>query len=132
MPAFQACHRTLNFWLPGYMNIGNYEIGPLVQLGHRQPYGKDSARFDLATNKYFSKKWYCLMATWPMASKTRNSNTSWMQCAFSTRTHAPISPHLHKHDFDRGQQYYDDISQDNIFALAIRKKRGTHQVPDGG
>ncbi|MCP2839636.1 hypothetical protein, partial [Salmonella enterica] len=26
-------------------------------------------------------------------------------------------------DFDRSQSYYDEISQDNIFALAIRKNK---------
>ncbi len=120
LPAFKRTTRTLDFLATGYRNIGNYQIGPWqnwltanIQEGLR-------VRFDLGTNKYFNKKvilhGYLAYgfgdqklkgkadALWLIRKSPRNT-------LFASFTK----------DFDRSQSYYDEISQDNIFALAIRK-----------
>lgn len=120
MPEFRRVTRTINFLTTGYLEIGNYEIGPWfnwltynVQEGMR-------ARFDLWTNRHFNKK---LLLHGYLAYGFRDKEYKYQADAMylfnrNPRTYIYAS---WKHDFDRGQQYYDEISQDNIFALAIRK-----------
>lgn len=120
LPAFKRTTRIIDFLATGYLNMGNYQIGPWqnwitgnVEEGLR-------LRFDLGTNRHFNKKlilhgylaygfgdkkWKGKAdALWLINKNPRNT-------IFASYTR----------DFDRAQTYYDEISQDNIFALAIRK-----------
>jgi hypothetical protein len=120
MPEFRRVTRTINFLTTGYLEIGNYEIGPWfnwltynVQEGMR-------ARFDLWTNRHFNKK---LLLHGYLAYGFRDKEYKYQADAMYLFNRQPRT-YIYaswKHDFDRGQQYYDEISQDNIFALAIRK-----------
>jgi len=120
MPSFKRATKTLNFLATGYMNIGNYEIGPWFNWATANVQEGFRTRFDLATNKYFSKK---VLFHGYLAYGFKDQEFKYQLDAMylfnkNPRTYITVS---HKHDFDRGQQYYDAISQDNIFALAIRK-----------
>lgn len=120
MPAFKRATKTLNFLATGYMNIGNYEIGPWFNWATANVQEGFRTRFDLATNKYFSKK---ILLHGYLAYGFKDQQFKYMADAMylfnkNPRTYIAVS---HRRDFDRGQQYYDAISQDNIFALAIRK-----------
>lgn len=120
MPAFKRVTRTINFLATGYRNIGNYEIGPWFNwITYNQQEGFRT-RFDLATNKHMSKKFllHGYLAYGFKDEKFKYQIDGKWMIARSPRTYFSAS---YKYDFDRGQQYYDEISQDNIFALAIRK-----------
>jgi hypothetical protein len=120
MPAFKKVTRTINFLATGYLDVGNYQIGPWfnwltynIQEGTR-------VRFDLGTNRHFNKK---LILHGYLAYGFRDEEFKYQADAMylfkrKPRTYISVS---WKRDFDRAQQYYDEISQDNIFALAIRK-----------
>jgi len=120
MPAFNRYANTVYFITVGYKNIGNYEIGPWfnwitynVQEGLR-------LRFDLGTNTSFSKKvflhGYLAYGFGDRQYKYKADATYLFNK--SPRLSMQIA---YKHDIDYGQVYYDEISQDNIFALAVRK-----------
>ncbi len=120
LPAFKRVTRTINFLATGYLNVGNYEIGPWFNwLTYNQQEGVRT-RFDLGTNKYWSKNFYFhgyLAYGFKDQKFKYQVDGKWM-IDRNPRTYFSAS---YKYDFDRGQQYYDEISQDNIFALAIRK-----------
>ena len=61
------------------------------------------------------------MATWLMDSATSNGTGRRMPCIFSTGRRGFQYTRMYRQDLDYGQQYYDEITSDNIFALAIRK-----------
>lgn len=120
MPAFKKYTNAVYFLTVGYKNIGNYEIGPWfnwmtynVQEGYR-------LRFDLGTNKSFSDKiflhGYLAYGFTDQQFKYKVDGKYF----FSKHPRSYISG-AYSRDIDYGQSYYDEISQDNIFALAIRK-----------
>lgn len=120
MPAFKRVTRTINFLVSGYRNVGNFEIGPWYNwvTGNQQEGLR--TRFDLGTNKHFSKK---LFLHGYLAYGFRDQEFKYQLDGMymlnkNPRTYIYAS---YKHDFERGQQYYDEISGDNVFALAIRK-----------
>jgi hypothetical protein len=120
MPAFKRVTRTINFLATGYLNIGNYEIGPWFNWLTANTQEGLRTRFDLGTNKHFSRKFifHGYLAYGFKDQKFKHQLDAMYLINKSPRTYIFAS---HKFDFDRGQQYYDEISQDNIFALAIRK-----------
>jgi hypothetical protein len=120
LPAFKRTTRMIDFLATGYLNIGNYQIGPWpnwitgnVEEGLR-------LRFDLGTNKYFNKKLilhgYLAYGFGDKKFKGR-ADALWL---INKNPRNTLFASYTK-DFDRSQSYYDEISQDNIFALAIRK-----------
>lgn len=120
LPAFKRTTRMLDFLATGYLNIGNYQIGPWqnwvtanIQEGLR-------LRFDLGTNKYFNRKFifhgYLAYGFGDKKFKGR-ADAMWL---INKNPRNTLFASYTK-DFDRSQSYYDEISQDNIFALAIRK-----------
>jgi hypothetical protein len=120
LPAFKRTRALLYFLTVGYKNIGNFEIGPWYNWISYNSLEGLRTRFDLGTNKYFSKTWF-LHAYGAYGFRDQK----WKYKADVThlfnkspRTHLTVS---YKKDIDFGQTYYDQISQDNIFALAIRK-----------
>ena len=120
MPEFKKFTNTIYFLTIGYKNIGKFEIGPWfnwitynVQEGLR-------LRFDLGTNTTFSKKvflhGYLAYGFGDKQYKYKMDATYLINK--NPRTALQVA---YRKDIDYGQQYYDEISQDNIFALAVRK-----------
>jgi hypothetical protein len=123
-PAYKKWSEWINFFASGYMNLGNYQIGPWFNWMSYNIHEGYRVRFDLGTNSGFSKRFYFtgylaygfqdqalkgkLEAIWQFKRNPRH------------RLHA-----MWKDDIDFGQTYYDDVSFDNIFTLAVRKS----QVP---
>jgi hypothetical protein len=120
MPLFKRYVTTINFLATGYRNVGNYEIGPWFNWFTYNRWEGYRARFDLGTNTKFNKDLYLHgYLAYGFGDK-----------AFKGKLEAKYlinrSPRSYIHasytkDLDNGQVYYDDISTDNIFALAIRK-----------
>lgn len=120
MPAFKRFRETINFIGTGYMNIGNYQIGPWFNWVSGNIYEGMRVRFDLGTNRHFSKKIYF------SGYVAYGFNDQRFKGKFETLYILNKKPRSHiyalfKNDIDYGQTYYDEISYDNIFALAFRK-----------
>ena len=120
MPLFKRYVTTINFLATGYRNVGNFEIGPWYNWITGNSWEGFRTRFDLGTNPKFNKDLYLHgYIAYGFGDK-----------AFKGKLEAKYlisrSPRSYIHasytkDLDNGQVYYDDISTDNIFALAIRK-----------
>lgn len=119
-PKYQQYSNTIYFLTVGYKNIGNYEIGPWYNWASANVYEGTRLRFDLGTNTDFSKKIYLHGY---LAYGFKDQNFKYKIDGTYLFNKNPRS-HLHfsySKDIDYGQNYYDALSQDNIFAMAIRK-----------
>lgn len=120
LPIFKTYSKAINFITSGTRYIGNLEIGPWYNWISANQVEGTRLRFDLATNEGFNKKlrlhgylaygmldkvWkYKLEALWLVNKDPRQ----WFYAGFT-------------HDYDNGQRYYDEVSTDNVFTLAMRK-----------
>ncbi|MHA4845110.1 DUF5686 family protein [Flavitalea antarctica] len=120
MPEFQTLTKKVNFLTTGYLNIGNYQIGPWFNWISYNVQEGTRVRFDLGTNKHFSKKilLHSYLAYGFYDQKFKFQVDGMYMLKRSPRTYIYAS---WKNDIDYGQFYYDQFTQDNIFALAIRK-----------
>ncbi|MBC6490631.1 DUF5686 family protein [Flavihumibacter stibioxidans] len=120
MPLFNKYVNTLNFLATGYRNVGNYEIGPWYNWFTGNSWEGFRMRFDLGTNPKFNKDLYLhgylAYGFGDRAFKYKLEG----KYLFSRHPRSYIHGSYTK-DLDNGQVYYDEISTDNIFALAIRK-----------
>lgn len=120
-PVFKRFTKTMAFIGTGNKDIGNYQIGPWFNWVSSNGWEGLRLRFDLATNKHFNKK--IKLHTY-LAYGFRDKKVKGMAEAFflptkDPRTYLYVS---YTNDLDWGQNYYGEVSQDNVFALAIRKK----------
>lgn len=120
MPAFKKFTNKIYFFVVGFKNIGNYEIGPFYSWVTYNVHEGLRLRFDLGTNRFFSKKIYLhaylAYGLRDMAFKYKMEGLYLFNK--NPRTHLLLS---YLKDMDFGQNYYDQVSQDNVFALAARK-----------
>ncbi len=120
LPAFRRTREAIYFIAVGFLNIGKFEIGPWYNWVTYNSQEGLRLRWDLGTNKYFSKKWW-LHAYAAYGFGDRRFKYK-MEALYLLSKNPRSSLSLsYKKDIDYGQTYYDEISQDNIFALAIRK-----------
>ncbi len=127
MPKFQRLQRTLRFIGTGYKNIGNYEIGPWFNWISNNQWEGTRFRFDLGTNTGFNKKIYLhgYLAYGMQDQKFKGkAEAYWIlnREPKRFRLHASASS-----DIDNGISQYGEVSQDNIFSLAIRKPNTTRK-----
>jgi hypothetical protein len=120
LPAFKRTRELLYFLTVGYKNIGNFEIGPWYNWVSYNALEGFRTRFDLGTNKHFSKQWFLhAYGAYGFTDQRWKYKMDVMHLINKNpRSYIMAS---YKKDIDFGQTYYDEISQDNIFALAIRK-----------
>ena len=120
MPVFKKYKDWIYFLTVGYVNIGNYEIGPWYNWITYNMLEGTRLRFDLGTNTKFSTKYYLhgYLAYGFLDKKFKYKLDATYLFNKNPRRHVMIS---YQKDIDYGQSYYDEISQDNIFALAVRK-----------
>jgi len=120
-PVFQKFTRTMGFIGTGYKDIGNYQIGPWYNWITSNGWEGFRVRFDLATNKHFNKKFkfHTYLAYGFGDKKIKGMGEIFYLPNKSPRTYLYAS---FTNDLDFGQNYYGEVSSDNIFALAIRKK----------
>ena len=120
MPQFKRYQAAVYFLTVGYKDIGNLEIGPWYNwISYNQLEGY-RLRFDLGTNTKFSKQLYLhgYLAYGFNDNKYKYKLDGTYLFNKSPRAQLTLS---YAKDIDYGQSYYDAISQDNIFALAVRK-----------
>ncbi len=120
LPAFKRTTRMLDFLVTGYLNVGNYQIGPWQNWVNANVYEGLRLRWDLGTNRFFNKK---LILHGYLAYGFKDDKLKGKADALWILKKNPRMTLFASYtkDFDRSQSYYDEISQDNIFALAIRK-----------
>ncbi|MGQ0737528.1 MAG: DUF5686 family protein [Bacteroidota bacterium] len=120
-PVFKKFTKTMAFIGTGYKDIGNYQIGPWFNWITSNGWEGLRIRFDIATNKYFNKKikLHTYLAYGFGDQKLKGMAEAFYLPNKDPRTYLYAS---YTNDLDWGQNYYGEVSQDNIFALAIRKK----------
>ena len=127
MPKFQRMQRTLKFIGTGYKPIGNLEIGPWYNWISSNQWEGSRFRFDLGTNTGFNKNiylhGYLAYGTIDKAFKGK-AEAYWIlhRKPKRLRLHAYYSS-----DIDNGINQYGEVSQDNIFAFALRKPNNPHK-----
>ena len=122
MASSQFRHFTnkLNFIGTGYLNVGNYQLGPWYNWVTYDGWEGLRLRFDLATNKKFNRKLWLhgYLAYGFVDAKFKGQG----EALYIPQKHPRIYLYgSYINDLDFGQDYYGEISSDNIFALAVRK-----------
>jgi hypothetical protein len=119
-PVFKKFTNTLNFIGTGYLNTGNFQLGPWYNWLTANSWEGFRIRFDLGTNYKFDKKfwWHTYLAYGFKDKKVKGKAELFFLPAKHPRTFLYGS---YTNDLDYGQNYYGEVSSDNIFALAIRK-----------
>ena len=120
LPAFKKYYNTLYFLTTGLKYFGNYEIGPWYNWISANSWEGTRLRFDLGTNYKFSQKYYLHGY---LAYGFKDEKLKGKADIFYLPTKHPrfFLYASYTNDLDNGQQYYDEISTDNIFSLAFRK-----------
>lgn len=120
-PVFQRFTRTANFIGTGYLDIGNFQIGPWYNWITANSWEGTRIRFDLGTNKKFDKRWWWHgYLAYGFGDKKLKGKA---ELFYLPKKHPRLYLYgSYTNDIDWGQNYYGEVSQDNVFALAIRKK----------
>ena len=120
-PVFKKFTKTITFFGTGYLDIGKFQIGPWFNWVTTNGWEGLRVRFDLGTNKHFNKKvrFHGYLAYGFKDDKVKGMFETFYLPNKHPRTYLYGS---YTNDLEFGQNYYGDISSDNIFALAIRKK----------
>lgn len=120
MPLFKKYTNLITFLGTGYKPFGKIEYGPWFNAISSNVVEGLRLRLDLGTSTAFSKKWwlrgYVAYGFNDNQFKGRFEVTHLFKKNPRTRLYAAITD-----DYDNGQVYYDEVSQDNIFSLAVRK-----------
>ena len=120
MPLFRTYTNIINFLGTGYYETGPYELGPWYNWVYSNQLQGLRLRFDLGTNHVFSKKVILhgyLAYGFGDQKWHGEGDVLWMLKKDPRLTLYA----MYRNDLDYGQQYYDEITSDNIFALAVRK-----------
>ena len=120
-PKFQKLQTTLRFLATGYKFIGHFEIGPWFNWVSSNAWEGTRFRFDLGTNTKFDKNIYLhgYAAYGTLDKKFKGlAEAFWITRRRPGRTRLHVS---YSNDVDNGISQVGQVSQDNIFSLAIRK-----------
>ena len=119
-PVFQKLARRLNFIATGYVNVGNVEFGPWYNWFTANSWEGFRMRFDLGSNKKFDKHWWW---HWYLAYGFGDKKLKGKAELFYLPQKHPRRYWYasYTNDLDFGQNYYGEVTADNVFALAIRK-----------
>lgn len=120
MPLFKKYSNTLYFLTTGYKPIGNFEIGPWFNWVTLNAWEGLRTRFDLGTTPPFNPNWY-LHGYLAYGFGDRSFKGKAEAYYFIRKDPRSYIHATYLNDLDNGQNYYDEVSLDNIFALAIRK-----------
>lgn len=120
LPAFKKYYTIAYFLNTGYKNAGNFEIGPWYNWISGNSLEGTRLRFDLGTNYKFNTRYklHGYLAYGFNDEKLKGKADIFYLPNKNPRTYLYAS---YTKDLDNGQQYYDEVSTDNIFSLALRK-----------
>lgn len=119
-PVFVKLTDRINFIATGYKNIGNFQIGPWFNWITYNGWEGLRVRFDLGTNRKFDKHWWwhTYLAYGFGDKRLKGKGELFYLPQKHPRRYWYAS---YTNDLDFGQNYYGEVTSDNIFALAIRK-----------
>lgn len=119
-PVFQRLTDRINFIATGYKNVGNFQIGPWYNWVTANSWEGLRLRFDLGTNRKFDKRWWW---HWYLAYGFGDKRLKGKgELFFLPKKHPRRYWYAsYTNDLDFGQNYYGEVTADNVFALAIRK-----------
>jgi len=108
------------FLIKGIKEIGNYTFGPWFNVLSSNKWEGTRLRFDLATNVGFSKHWniYGYGAYGFIDQKSKGKLGVTYRFNKSPLIYAQIE---HKSDLEFGQEYFDQINNDNLFGTLLRR-----------
>ncbi|MEI9946253.1 MAG: DUF5686 family protein [Chitinophagaceae bacterium] len=117
---FRKLTDRINFFATGYKNVGNFQIGPWYNWVTANSWEGLRLRFDLGTNRKFDKHWWW---HWYLAYGFGDKRLKGKGELFYLPQKHPRRYWYasYTNDLDFGQNYYGEVTSDNIFALAIRK-----------
>ena len=121
-PKFKKLQANLRFLVTGYRYIGKFEIGPWFNWISADTVQGTRLRFDLGTNPKLFKNVY--LHTY-LAYGFRDKRFKGQAEAFWIVKKDPNWMRLHlsyQNDVDNGINQLGEVSQDNIFSIAVRKK----------
>ncbi len=120
-PSFKRLTKQLTFLATGYFNVGNLQFGSAYNWFTGNGWEGFRMRFDLASNRHFDKKWWWhgYLAYGFGDRRFKGKGEVFYLPKKDPRQYFFAS---YVNDLDFGQNYYGEVSQDNIFALAIRKQ----------
>jgi hypothetical protein len=130
MPKFQRLQRTLKFIASGYKEIGNLEIGPWFNWISYDSLQGMRFRFDLGTNTGFNKNIYLHGY---LAYGVRDKIFKGKAEAYWILQREPLRVRLHaaySSDIDYGISQVGEVSEDNIFSIAVRKHNTNRKFID--
>jgi len=120
-PEFKRLTNTAYFIGAGYKNVGNFEIGPWYNWVTANGWEGFRMRFDLGTNKHFNRKiWLHTYLAYGFGDKHLKGLGEVFYLPKKTYPRSYINASF-LNDLDHGQNYYGEVTSDNIFAPAIRK-----------
>ena len=120
-PEFKRLTNTAYFIGAGYKNVGNFEIGPWYNWVTSNGWEGFRMRFDLGTNKHFNRKiWLHTYLAYGFGDKKLKGLGEIFYLPKKTYPRSYINASF-LNDLDHGQNYYGEVTSDNIFAPAIRK-----------
>ena len=119
-PSYQKITKQVVFLTTGYIDVGNVQLGSAFNWFSGNSWEGFRMRFDVASNRFFNKKlrWHTYLAYGFGDKKVKGEAELFYLPKRDPRKYWYIG---YRNDLDFGQNYYGEISQDNIFAFAIRK-----------
>jgi hypothetical protein len=120
MPLFVKYTNIINFLGTGYLDIGKFQIGPWYNWIYANELQGFRLRFDLGTNRFFSKNIILHgYLAYGFGDQTLRGQADAMYLFMKNPRLSLFG--MYRNDLDYNQQYYDEITSDNIFSLAVRK-----------
>jgi hypothetical protein len=120
LPAFQRYTRWINFIGTGYLSVGKFLLGPWQNWVYTNSVEGTRLRFDLGTNSKWQK--YTILHGYAAYGFGDSRWKGEVDAMYLFHKHPRMYVYgEYVNDFDYGQQYFGEISSDNIFSLAIRK-----------
>ncbi|MFT3979089.1 MAG: DUF5686 family protein [Ferruginibacter sp.] len=119
-PKFKRLTDRINFIATGYKDIGNVRIGQWYNWFTANSWEGFRMRFDISSNKKFDKRWwYHTYLAYGFGDQKLKGKA---ELFYLPNKHPRRYWYgSYTNDLDFGQTYYGEVTQDNIFALAIRK-----------
>jgi len=121
LPLYKKYVKVLGFLGSGYINVGKLQLGPWMNWVSANNYEGTRVRFDLGTNKFFSKKLYlhAYGAYGFLDKQWKGFGEVLYVPGKKPRRYLYAS---YTNDLDQGQHYYNARAPvDNILTFAIRK-----------
>ncbi len=111
---------AMNFLTTGTYDVGNIRIGPWYYWFTGNSYEGFRMRFDVATNRHFNDKLNLSgYLAYGFTDQTYKGKAE-VKYMFSRTPWSYINAY-YKKDIDNGQQFYDQLGSDNVFAFFFRK-----------